>query len=79
MAVNLRRLYLNMQSPADNVGQRALDAIKAFNSIEWEYLWGILQRFGFGEAYISWLSIAARRQLSEHQVVCPTPLPWAGA
>lgn len=37
-AVNLRRLFLNMQSPADNIGQRALlslDAMKALNSVEW--------------------------------------------
>lgn len=55
-AVNLRRLHLTMQSLADNIGQRALlslDAMKAFDSIEVEYLWGVLQRFGFRETYIS--------------------------
>lgn len=49
-----------MQSPADNVGQRALlslDTIKAFNRIEWEYLWEILRQFGFGDAYTSWVRL----------------------
>lgn len=44
-ATNLRRLYLNMQLPTDNLGKRAilsLDAVKAFNSVEWTYLWEFL-------------------------------------
>lgn len=58
--VTLRRLLLNMQSLADIVGHRALhslDAMKAFDSIEWIYLWEVLKRFGFGERYISWVCL----------------------
>ena len=59
-AVNLRRLFLNMQARADNMGSRALlslDATKAFDSIDWNYLWTVLQKFGFGPVYISWVRL----------------------
>lgn len=59
-AVNLRRLFLNIQSQANNMGNRALlslDATKAFDSIDWNYLWSILLRFGFGPNYISWVRL----------------------
>lgn len=44
-ATNLRRLFLNMQTQADNVGQRALlslDANKALDSESWQYLWAVI-------------------------------------
>ncbi|XP_069604436.1 G-patch domain and KOW motifs-containing protein isoform X1 [Ranitomeya imitator] len=45
-ALNLRRLFLNLQIPSDNVGKRvvvSLDAHKAFNCVEWSYLWSVLE------------------------------------
>lgn len=59
-ALNLRRLFLNIQSPANNVGSRALlslDAMKAFDSIDWGYLWAVLGHFGFSPQYISWVCL----------------------
>lgn len=59
-AINLRRLFLNLQSVAENVGSRAplsLDAKKAFNSIDWNNLWAVLEKFGFGPIYISWVRL----------------------
>lgn len=56
-ALNLRRLFLNMQTPLDNMGQHALlslDANKVFNSLERQYLWAVLTKFGFGEKFIKW-------------------------
>lgn len=57
---NIRRLFLNLQIPTENIGSRAvmmLDLVKAFDSLEWEYIWRVMKEFGFGPSYISWVKI----------------------
>ena len=59
-AQNLRRLFLNLQIPVDNPGDRAmfsLDAAKAFDSVEWPYLWEVLMRFGVGSTFLKWVQL----------------------
>lgn len=60
MPLNIRRLFLNAQIPVDNPGNRAifsLDTAKAFDGVEWKYLWEVLRCFGLGHDFISWVQL----------------------
>lgn len=53
--INLRRLYTNISRAAitESPGVVAsLDAEKAFDSVEWEFLWQVLKKFNFGPKFI---------------------------
>lgn len=59
-AVNIRRLFLNLQLSNDDTGGRAilsLDAAKAFDSVEWTFLWAVLHKLGFGPQFLSWVRL----------------------
>lgn len=59
-AMNIRRLYMNIQARHDNSGTRvvvALDTAKAFDSVEWPYLWECLHNYGFGSRFIKWVQL----------------------
>ena len=64
---NMRRLFNVLYEPQSG-GQRSevvtsLDAAKAFDRIEWKYLFAVLERFGFGPSFLSWVKI-----------ICDTPV-----
>lgn len=57
---NLRRLFINLQAAHDNSESRvivAVDTAKAFDSVEWSYLWACLGRFGLGPKFINWVQL----------------------
>lgn len=52
---NLKKLYINLQALHENVGSRVvvtLDTAKAFDSVEWGYLWKCLAGYGFGSRFV---------------------------
>ena len=57
---NVRRLMNIMYHDYrkdQKVAVLCLDAEKAFDQIEWAYMWRVLEEFGFGDRFVSWIKI----------------------
>uniref|UniRef100_A0A671TVY8 Reverse transcriptase domain-containing protein n=1 Tax=Sparus aurata TaxID=8175 RepID=A0A671TVY8_SPAAU len=56
---NTRRLLNILSSPAPNTPEVvvALDAEKAFDRVEWGFLFSVLEKFGFDSNFISWVKL----------------------
>lgn len=79
-AVNLRRLFLNLQLGLGTDGGRAvlsLDAAKAFDSVEWNYLWAVLHKLGFGPSFISWIKLLYSAPVAKIRTGSLLSLPFA--
>lgn len=65
--VDLRRLYTNIHTHHIQEGATTvapLDIEKAFDTIEWLFLWEILRRMGFPLVFIKWVQIIYRKPMS---------------
>lgn len=59
-SVNIWRLFLNLQLPVEKESNRAviaLDIAKAFDCVEWNYLWKVLE---VGEYFMRWIKLLYR-------------------
>lgn len=81
--VNLRRLFTNIHAQHHNTGSRtiaSLDIEKAFDTVEWPFLWETLRRMGFPLLFIKWLQILYKCPTSSVRlgVGCRLPLDLQG-
>lgn len=70
MTHNIRRLFdiiYSSHSKSNPEILLSLDAEKAFDRVEWDYLFFALSRFGFGVTFISWIKLLYAAPISSVQ------------
>lgn len=54
-AMNIRHLFLKYAITYGQCRCQRYTLFKAFDSVEWKYLWAVLTAFGIGPGYLAWL------------------------
>lgn len=70
--INLCRFFTNIHTPYSNYGSRvvaSLDMEKAFNTVEWPFLWETLHRIGFPLCFTGWLKILYKGPIASVRLV----------
>lgn len=78
--INIHRLYALLASGDGEGGNEAvasLDTEKAFDSVEWRYLWEVLHRFGFGPVFVSWVKAVYKAPTARVRTGTVLSLPFS--
>lgn len=69
----LLNILLSKSESQDPEMVTSMDAEKAFDRVEWHYLFSVLNRFGFGQNFIPWIkllySILIVQKLTQHSPI----------
>lgn len=60
MSDNIWHLFRNIPTPIEENKSEAiliLDAMKAFDRVEWSYLWQVMRKMGFGPSFLGWVKL----------------------
>lgn len=81
---NFRRLFNIMHSPRsikNDLIILSLDAEKAFDRVEWSYLFTVLQKFNCGDKFVSWIKLLysnPQARILTNQTLSATISAWKG-
>ena len=71
---NIRRLLNIIHSASDDVCVVSFNAEKVLDCVEWVYLFAVLNKFGFGPNFTSWINVLYLRPTAS---ICTWP-EWCG-
>lgn len=79
--INIRLLHTNIAIFRDQNTSGAvasLDTEKVFDSVEWDFVWQAITKFGFGTIFVSWIKLLYRSPVARVRAggVLPPPFTY---